>query len=119
MLLSSRVVCCASRLSRNFCVSSSPVKSLTTEDVKVTDRALQRLKVIFITSVFIADFMGNVQEVLSPGERLRVEVDGGGCSGFEYKIKLDSKLQNDDRLWKGDNVEVVIDEVGNSSLHYL
>ncbi|KAK6026883.1 L27 domain protein [Ostertagia ostertagi] len=52
----------------------------------------------------------NGVEVLSPGERLRVEVDGGGCSGFEYKIKLDSKLQNDDRLWKGDNVEVVIDE---------
>ncbi|PIO76547.1 iron-sulfur cluster assembly accessory protein [Teladorsagia circumcincta] len=99
MLLSSRVVCCASRLSRNFCVSSSPVKSLTTEDVKVTERALQRLK-----------------EVLSPGERLRVEVDGGGCSGFEYKIKLDSKLQNDDRLWKDDNVEVVIDEM---SLAYL
>ncbi|VDO04713.1 unnamed protein product [Haemonchus placei] len=67
--------------------------------VKVTDKAHQRLK-----------------EVLSPGERLRIEVDGGGCSGFEYKIKLDTKLQNDDRLWKGDNVEVVIDEM---SLGYM
>ncbi|KAK6057090.1 iron-sulfur cluster assembly accessory protein [Cooperia oncophora] len=100
MLLPPRVgVRHALRLSRNFCASSSSLKPLTAEDVKVTDRAQQRLK-----------------EVLSPGERLRVEVDGGGCSGFEYKIKLDNKLQNDDRLWKGDNVEVVIDEM---SLGYL
>ncbi|KIH56659.1 iron-sulfur cluster assembly accessory protein [Ancylostoma duodenale] len=80
--------------SRNFCIPSSAVRTLTTEDIKVTDRAHQRLK-----------------KILAEGERLRVEVDGGGCSGFEYKIKLDTKLQKDDRLWKGDNVEVVIDDV--------
>ncbi|VDM69849.1 unnamed protein product [Strongylus vulgaris] len=80
-------------LSRNYCTSSS-LKPLTSEDIRVTERAQQRLK-----------------EVLSQGERLRVEVDGGGCSGFEYKIKLDKKLQNDDRLWKRDNVEIVVDEV--------
>ncbi|KAK5982128.1 hypothetical protein GCK32_003800 [Trichostrongylus colubriformis] len=88
-----------SRFSRSFCISASDLKPLTTEDIKVTDKAHQRLK-----------------EVLAPGERLRVEVDGGGCSGFEYKLKLDSKLQKDDRLWRGDNVEVVIDEL---SLGYL
>ncbi|XGW07944.1 hypothetical protein V3C99_010791 [Haemonchus contortus] len=100
MLRSSRATAYyASRLSRSFCISSSTLKPLTVEDVKVTDKAHQRLK-----------------EVLSPGERLRIEVDGGGCSGFEYKIKLDTKLQNDDRLWKGDNVEVVIDEM---SLGYM
>ncbi|VDM59547.1 unnamed protein product [Angiostrongylus costaricensis] len=55
-------------------------------------------------------------EVLPPGERLRIEVDGGGCSGFEYKIRLDSKLQDGDRLWKGDDVEVIIDEM---SLGYM
>lgn len=96
---SGAALCWSSLLSRNFCISSSALRPLSPQDIKVTDRAHQRLK-----------------EVLPPGERLRIEVDGGGCSGFEYKIKLDKKLQDDDRLWKGDNVEVVIDEM---SLGYL
>ncbi|KAK6735047.1 hypothetical protein RB195_018321 [Necator americanus] len=81
-------------VSRNSFMSNAAVRPLTFEDIKVTDKAHQRLK-----------------EILSPGERLRVEVDGGGCSGFEYKIKVDTKLQEDDRLWKRDDVEVVIDDM--------
>ncbi|KHJ91438.1 PDZ/DHR/GLGF domain protein [Oesophagostomum dentatum] len=94
MFASSRI---ASRLAPVFSrgiSASSKIKPLTPEDVKVTERAQKRLK-----------------EILSDGERLRVEVDGGGCSGYEYKIKLDTKLQEDDRLWKGDNVEIVIDDL--------
>ncbi|RCN33467.1 iron-sulfur cluster assembly accessory protein [Ancylostoma caninum] len=87
--------------SRSFCIPSSAVRTLTTEDIKVTDRAHQRLK-----------------KILAEGERLRVEVDGGGCSGFEYKIKLDTKLQKDDRLWKGDNVELH-SSVNNICSYYL
>uniref|UniRef100_A0A1I7XE12 Fe-S_biosyn domain-containing protein n=1 Tax=Heterorhabditis bacteriophora TaxID=37862 RepID=A0A1I7XE12_HETBA len=78
---------------------ASPVKYLTSEDIKVTKKAQERLKT-----------------VLDKGERLRVEVDGGGCSGFEYKIKLDTKLHADDRLWKEGNVEIIVDEM---SLGYL
>ncbi|CAI5441644.1 unnamed protein product [Caenorhabditis angaria] len=71
-------------------------KLLTNEQIQVTPRAVQRLK-----------------EITENGERLRVEVDGGGCSGFEYKIRLDAKLNNDDLIWKSEdgNAEIVVDEL--------
>ena len=55
--------------------------------------------------------------MLDDGERLRLEVDGGGCSGFEYKIRLDKKLNNDDLLWKTESgAEIIVDEM---SLGYI
>ena len=34
------------------------------------------------------------------GSFLRVLVDSGGCSGFQYKFELESTVQPDDRLVK-------------------
>ncbi|CAD6192031.1 unnamed protein product [Caenorhabditis auriculariae] len=86
--------------SKSLATAPSSLKPLTEEEFKVTPRAVKRLK-----------------EVAEAGERLRVEVDGGGCSGFEYKIRLDKKLNADDRLWHGaEDVEIVVDEM---SLGYM
>eukprot|EP00656_Telonema_subtile_P012861 TRINITY_DN1650_c0_g1_i2.p1 TRINITY_DN1650_c0_g1~~TRINITY_DN1650_c0_g1_i2.p1 ORF type:complete len:110 (-),score=16.58 TRINITY_DN1650_c0_g1_i2:48-377(-) len=42
--------------------------------------------------------------------RLRVAVDAGGCSGFQYSFELDDKeLNDDDRVFSRDEVEVVVD----------
>ena len=32
-----------------------------------------------------------------PGVMLRVTVDGGGCSGFQYNIEFDTKVNSDDK----------------------
>lgn len=41
---------------------------------------------------------------------LRVAVEGGGCSGFQYDIKLDT-ASGDDLVLEGDGQSVVVDPV--------
>ena len=43
--------------------------------------------------------------------RLRIEVVGGGCSGFSYKFSLDNESREDDLVFKNHGVEFVTDEV--------
>ncbi|MHA1524939.1 MAG: iron-sulfur cluster insertion protein ErpA [Alphaproteobacteria bacterium] len=47
---------------------------------------------------------------------LRVAVDGGGCSGFQYSFNLDHGVNKDDLVVKRDGATVVIDEI---SLVYM
>ncbi|WP_146589226.1 HesB/IscA family protein [Puniceibacterium confluentis] len=62
---------------------------------KVTERAFARLAEIG------ADAEGKV---------LRVAVEGGGCSGFQYEIKLDTP-EEDDLILSGQGQTVVVDKV--------
>ncbi|WP_268235585.1 iron-sulfur cluster insertion protein ErpA [Agaricicola taiwanensis] len=50
------------------------------------------------------------------GSRLRVSVEGGGCSGFRYEFGFEQGIAADDVLVKRDGVEVLIDPV---SLDFL
>lgn len=62
---------------------------------KVTDRAYARLAEI-----------GAAKD----GQALRVAVEGGGCSGFQYDIKLDTAAEDDLVLAK-DGEQVIVDSV--------
>ncbi len=62
---------------------------------KVTERAFERLSEIG------AD---------EQGQALRVAVEGGGCSGFQYEIKLD-KPEDDDLVLEGLGQRVVVDSI--------
>ncbi|WP_412562581.1 HesB/IscA family protein [Thalassobius sp. MITS945101] len=44
------------------------------------------------------------------GQALRVAVEGGGCSGFQYEIKLDAPA-DDDLVLEGNGEKVIVDEV--------
>ena len=62
---------------------------------KVTDRAFARLSEIGAGA---------------QGKALRVAVEGGGCSGFQYDIKLDEPA-DDDLVLEASGERVVIDEI--------
>ncbi len=63
---------------------------------KVTPRAFARLAEINADAV--------------AAKALRVAVEGGGCSGFQYDIKLDDPAE-DDLVLEGDGQKVVVDSV--------
>jgi iron-sulfur cluster assembly accessory protein len=44
------------------------------------------------------------------GKALRVAVDGGGCSGFQYEIALDEPKE-DDLVLEGGGQKVVVDAI--------
>jgi iron-sulfur cluster assembly accessory protein len=60
-----------------------------------------------------------IQNVMSSevkGSMLRIGVDGGGCSGFQYVFSIDNIQNADDILITHNGATVVIDEM---SLSYL
>lgn len=42
---------------------------------------------------------------------LRLSVEGGGCSGFQYKFALDEAAAGDDTVVETDGVKLVVDPV--------
>lgn len=62
---------------------------------KVTERAFARLAEIGAGA---------------DGKALRVAVEGGGCSGFQYVIRLDD-ADGDDIVLEGNGEKVVVDKV--------
>ena len=62
---------------------------------KVTGRAFARLAEI---------------GAATQGQALRVAVEGGGCSGFQYEIALDAP-KTDDLVLEGQGEKVVVDAV--------
>ncbi len=45
------------------------------------------------------------------GSMLRVSVEGGGCSGFQYKFRFDAARAEDDVAIERDGITVLIDAV--------
>lgn len=68
----------------------------------MTDRAARRI--------------GEILKEEPAGAMLRVSVEGGGCSGFQYKFDIDHNRSGDDIVLARDGAIVLIDPV---SLQYM
>ena len=64
--------------------------------------------------------VGRLKEILAeesnPNIKLRVFVQGGGCSGFQYGFTLDEDQNEDDFDFAFDSVKVLVDSM---SMQYL
>jgi iron-sulfur cluster assembly accessory protein len=73
-----------------------------TASVTVTERAALR----------IAQIVSNEPEK----DMLRVSVEGGGCSGFEYRFDLVSKAEPEDVLIERAGAKVLVDSLSHTYL---
>ena len=54
----------------------------------------------------------HIQKILKSediGSRLRISVQGGGCSGFQYNFLIDDQTTEDDKIFTSHDIEVVVD----------
>lgn len=75
---------------------------LETQPVTVSDRAARRI--------------AKILEKEPEGSMLRVAVNGGGCSGFQYDFAITTDRNADDLVIEKNGVKVLVDEV---SLQYI
>jgi iron-sulfur cluster assembly accessory protein len=68
-----------------------------TPDVSVTDRAVNKIAAILKNE--------------AAGSMLRVSVEGGGCSGFQYKFDVERERASDDIALGRADATVLIDPV--------
>ena len=65
-------------------------------DIRISERATAKAREIFSSHA-------------GAGELLRVYVEGGGCSGFQYRFDLERDLESDDYVVERDGVRLVVD----------
>lgn len=73
-----------------------------TDSLTITDRAASRI--------------GKILAGEGDGAMLRVSVEGGGCSGFQYKFGVDKVKADDDLTFVRNGITVLVDPV---SVNYL
>ncbi|HET9902418.1 MAG TPA: iron-sulfur cluster insertion protein ErpA [Xanthobacteraceae bacterium] len=71
-------------------------------EIRVSERAARRI--------------GDILRNEPPGTMLRVSIEGGGCSGFQYKFDMERERAPDDIALERDGVVVLVDPISSQYL---
>ncbi|KAL1352103.1 hypothetical protein HN51_016088 [Arachis hypogaea] len=78
---------------------STPTSSSSPEPVHMTESCVRRMKELEAT------------ESSSDGKLLRLSVETGGCSGFQYVFNLDDRINSDDKVFEKEGIKLVVDNI--------
>ncbi len=87
----------------------------TAQAAQATDNLEPPMPLVFTDSA-VAKVADLIAEEGNPDLKLRVFVQGGGCSGFQYGFTFDEAVNEDDTLVTKGNVTLLIDSM---SFQYL
>ncbi|XP_054470335.1 iron-sulfur cluster assembly 2 homolog, mitochondrial [Anoplopoma fimbria] len=73
--------------------TSTQQRTAVSDTVQLTESCVKRL-----------------EEIMGKGEYLRIHVEGGGCSGFQYKFSVDNNKNEDDRVFEQGGVGIIVDQ---------
>lgn len=76
---------------------SEPQSSSSSESIHMTDSFVRRMKELQVDE--------------DKEKMLRLSIEAGGCSGFQYNFTLDDKTNSDDRIFERDGVKLVVDKI--------
>jgi iron-sulfur cluster assembly accessory protein len=74
------------------CPANPKIPAMSTPAITVTPAAAKR-----------------ILEIAPDSAALRISVNGGGCSGFQYEFKLESARDSDDTAFERDGATVLVD----------
>ncbi|CAL9043431.1 iron-sulfur assembly protein IscA-like 2, mitochondrial [Musa acuminata AAA Group] len=87
------------QLRRHQMPLSSAAEEPLPDAVHMTGNCIRRLKEL------------HTKDSSNEGKMLRLGVETGGCSGFQYVFCLDDKKNSDDRVFEKDGVKLVVDNI--------
>jgi iron-sulfur cluster assembly accessory protein len=96
------LTCAVATLNYPYDAVAIAAESKMAANVTVTERAATRI--------------GQILKAEPAGTMLRVSVEGGGCSGFQYKFDTERERADDDMVIEKSGATVLIDPV---SLNYM
>ncbi|CAL5194239.1 unnamed protein product [Lathyrus oleraceus] len=79
--------------------TSSSSSSADVEPVHITENCVRRIKEL------------DSNEPSSAGKMLRLSVETGGCSGFQYAFNLEDRVNSDDRVFEKEGIKLVVDNI--------
>jgi iron-sulfur cluster assembly accessory protein len=86
------------------------------EKIVMTIADTTEVKTLNLTAAAADAVKGLLEKRNLEGYALRVFVQGGGCSGFQYGMALENKFRDQDTVIEEHGVKIVIDEV---SIDYM
>jgi len=82
----------------------------------MTEAAQETEAPLVFTSAAAKKVADLIQEEGNPELMLRIHIQGGGCSGFQYGFNFDESVNEGDEIVETDGVKLLIDPM---SLQYL